>query len=107
MIAKATGEREGQELQIQFLKAFYIPLGKPKHYLAQSKGADMVMSEAQDPAEYLGQHEKTGYLSCVVTLCQLEEVVFYTAILPKTSFTLRKEPMQQLSTKCLQACRNP
>lgn len=62
---------------------------------------------AHDFAEFLGQHEKAGYLSGVVVLCQMKQMVFYTAILSGTSFTLRKEPMQQLFTKCLQACRNP
>lgn len=62
---------------------------------------------AQDPAEFLGQHEKAGYLSGVVTLYQLEQKDFYTAVLSGTSFTLGKEPRQQLSTKCLQACRSP
>lgn len=49
VIAKATGEREGHELQIQLLKAFYIPLGKPKHYFAQSKGPDVLISGGTRP----------------------------------------------------------
>lgn len=61
---KSYRRKRERELQIRLLKAFYIPLGKAKHYLAQSKETVWLYQGAQDPAEFLGQHEKAGFKWC-------------------------------------------